>query len=134
ADPYRGEIEGGTGWAAYKLFLSSNQPMVVRDRNRGVLRSGLRSRDLPCERRSEIGRRPIRDSERGHHRRINRPLHNHLGGQKDLTSRCNQPLTAPMPRVNFMKTPPLQATLVLASEIGRASCRKECRSRGWQCH
>jgi hypothetical protein len=57
--------------------------MVIRDRNRGVLRSGLRSRDLSCQGRSEIGRHPIRDSEWDYHGRIDRPLHSHLGGQKD---------------------------------------------------
>jgi hypothetical protein len=84
ADPYGGDVEGRAGWAAYSLFLSPNQPMVVRDRDRGVLRSGLRSGNLSCEGRSEIGRRPIRDSEWDHHGRIDRPLHSHLGGQRDL--------------------------------------------------
>src|SRR6266567_6277524 len=101
ADPYRGDVERRAGWAAYRLFLSPNQPMVVRDRNRGVLRYGLRSRDLSCERRSEIGRRPIRDSEWNHHRRIDRPLHNHLGGQKDLTGRRSQRLAGVLLRFTY---------------------------------
>ena len=54
-----------------------------------TLRTSLQSRDLSCKGRSEIGRRTIRDSEWDHHRWIDRPLHSHLGGQKDLTRRCS---------------------------------------------
>ena len=94
-EPYKWQILiaamlKGAGWPAYRLFLSPHQPMVVRDRNRGVLRSGLCSRDLSCEGRPEIGRRPIRDSEWDYHGRIDRPLHNHLGGQKNLARRCSR--------------------------------------------
>ena len=92
ADPFCGYVERRTGCAPYRLFLSRNYPMVVRDGHRRALRSGLQSRNLSCEGRSEIGRRPIRGSEWDHHGWIDRSLHSHLGGQNDLTSRCSQPL------------------------------------------
>jgi hypothetical protein len=91
ADPFRGDVEGRTGCASYRLFLSRNYPMVVRDGHRRALRSNLQSRDLSCEGRSEIGRRSIRDSKWDYHGGIDWPLHSHLGGQKDLTNRCSQP-------------------------------------------
>jgi hypothetical protein len=87
ADPFCGYVEGRTGCASYRLFLSRNYPMVVRDGHRSALRSSLQSRDLSCEGRSEIGRRAIRDSEWDHHGGIDRPLHSQLGGQNDLTNR-----------------------------------------------
>ena len=62
-----GHVEGRTGCASYRLFLSRNYSMVVRDGHRRALRSSLQSRDLSCEGRSEIGRRSIRDSEWAHH-------------------------------------------------------------------
>jgi hypothetical protein len=97
-EPYKWQIpivaiEGYAGWAAYRLFLSLDQPMVVRDGKWGALWSGLQSRDLSCKGRPKIGRCPTCDSERDSHRRIDRPLYNHLGGEKDPSSRRSQPST-----------------------------------------
>ena|SRR5882724_1111757 len=90
ADPFCGHVEGRIGCASYRVFLSRNYPMVVRNGHRRALRTSLQSGDLSCEGRSEIGRRTLRDSEWDHHRRIDWPLHSHLGGQNDLTRRCSR--------------------------------------------
>jgi hypothetical protein len=87
ADPFCGHVEGRTGCTSYRVFFSCSYSMVVRDGHWRTLRTSLQSRDLSCEGRSEIGRRAIRDSEWDHHGGIDRPLHSHLGGQNDLTSR-----------------------------------------------
>jgi hypothetical protein len=82
---FRGHVEGRIGCASYRVFLSRNHPMVVRDGHRRALRTGLQSGDLSCEGRSEIGRRAICDPKRNYHRRIDWPLRSHLGAQNDLT-------------------------------------------------
>ncbi len=93
ADPFCGHVEGRTGCTSYRLFLSCNYSMVVRDGHWRTLRTSLQSRDLSCKGRSEIGRRTIRDFEWDHHGGTDRPLHSHVGGQK----RSNQSMkpTAP---------------------------------------
>ena len=97
-EPYKWQIlfaatlKGRTGCASYRIFLSRNYSMVVRDGHRRALRSSLQSRDLSCQGRSQIWRRPVRDPERNHYRGVDRSLHSHLGGENDLTNRCSQRL------------------------------------------
>ena len=87
ADPFCGHVEGRTGCTSYRLFLSCNDSMVVRDDHWRTLRTSLQSRDLSCEGRSEIRRRTIRDSEWDHHRGTDRPLHSHFCGQNPSLDR-----------------------------------------------
>src|SRR5882724_447536 len=102
ADSFCGHVERCPSCASYRLFLGRDDSVVVSDGYRRALRFRLQSSDLSCEGRSEIGRRAIRDSEWDYHRGIERPLHTHLGSQEDLTRRCGQPRTVPMPYAQIL--------------------------------
>ena len=92
-EPYKWQIlfaatlKGVLSCASYGVFRCSNYAMVVRDGDRRALWASLRSRDLSREGRSKIGRRAICDPKRNYHRRIDWPLHTHLGSEEDLTNR-----------------------------------------------
>jgi hypothetical protein len=51
-----------------------------------VLWIRLRSRHLPRQGRSQIGRRAICDPQRDYHRGIDGPFHRHVGRQNDLVN------------------------------------------------
>jgi hypothetical protein len=87
ANPLRGHIKRRNGCTSHGIFRSGNYSMVVRDGHRCALRTKLQSRHLSFKRRSDIGRRAIRDPEWNHHRSIDWPSYCHLGDQSDLTTR-----------------------------------------------
>lgn len=64
--------------------IAPNYTMVVRNGHRRALWIRIRSRDLPRQGRSEIGRCAICDLERDYHRRIDWPFHRRVGGQNEL--------------------------------------------------
>ena len=79
-----GDFEGRVDRPPYRVFDNFNYAMVARDCNRRSLRIGVWARDLSRQGRSQIGRRPLRGSQRDYHRRIDRAFHFLLGNQANM--------------------------------------------------
>ena len=81
ADPFCGHVEGRTGCTSYRLFLSCNDSMVVRDDHWRTLRTNLQSVIYLAKGGPKSGDAPYVIPSGTITGGIDRPLHSHLGGQ-----------------------------------------------------